>query len=72
MVQKKRKKTPSNKVFVTLPRGARELFDQLVSREFYGSRNADVARYLIISRLDDLVEKGRLHEPPPANPPRQD
>lgn len=56
----------SKKIFVTLPQGARALFDQLVKRRLYGDKNADVARHLIIRALDDLVEKKRLIEPPPA------
>jgi hypothetical protein len=60
----------SNKVFVNLPPGARALFDQLVERKFYGDKNGEVAKYLIVSALDALVEKGRLIEPPPsANSP---
>ncbi len=54
----------NNKIFVTLPKGARALFDQLVERQLYGMTNAEVARHLIISRLDELVEKKRLAEPP--------
>jgi type VI protein secretion system component VasF len=55
--------TPSpRKIFVTLPEGARRLFDQLVSRKFYGEKDAEVARYLVIAKLDELVEKGRLVE----------
>ena len=59
------KERKNNKIFVTLPSGARELFDQLVERKFYGATNAEVARHLIIARLDELVEKKRLTEPPP-------
>jgi hypothetical protein len=60
---------PSNKIFVTLPKGARALFDQLVDRKFYGAGNSEVARHLIITRLDELVEKGRLIEDPPTASP---
>jgi hypothetical protein len=65
MADEKTKKKPPNKIFVTLPDGARQLFDQLVSRKFYGTGNSEVARHLIIVRLDELVEAGRLTEPPP-------
>ncbi len=50
------------RIYVTLPAGARRLFDQLVARKFYGDKHAEVARHLIIVALDELVEKGRLSE----------
>jgi hypothetical protein len=50
----------SNKVFVTLPQGARNLFNKLVDSKFYGSTSSEVARYLITSKLDDLIKEGRL------------
>ena len=53
------------KIFVTLPSGARRLFDQLVSRKFYGEKDAEVARHLVIMKLDELVEKKRLEDVPP-------
>jgi hypothetical protein len=58
------KEKPPKKLFVTLPKGARALFDQLVARKLYGDKDAEVARYLIISGLDELVERKRLVEPP--------
>jgi hypothetical protein len=51
------------RIYVTLPAGARRLFDQLVARAFYGDKHAEVARHLIIEKLDELLEKGRLKEP---------
>ena len=65
MAEEEDEKTGSSKVFVTLPRGARDLFDQLVDREIYGSKNSEVARHIIINKLDELVERGRLVEVPP-------
>ena len=59
------KPPPKKKIFVTLPAGARRLFDQLVNRKFYGDKDAEVARHLVIMKLDELVEKGRLTEVPP-------
>jgi len=50
------------RIYVTLPAGARRLFDQLVARKLYGDKHAEVARHLIIVSLDELVEKGRLIE----------
>lgn len=55
--------TGSKKVFVTLPAGARALLDQLVERQFYGDKHSEVVRHLVIEKLDQLVEKGRLKEP---------
>jgi hypothetical protein len=56
-----------NKVFVTLPAGARNLFNKLVESKFYGSTSSEVARFLITAKLDDLIEKGRLTPDPPNN-----
>jgi type VI protein secretion system component VasF len=53
------------RIYVTLPAGARKLFDQLVARKLYGDKDAEVARYLVIAKLDELVEKGRLVESDP-------
>lgn len=50
------------RIYVTLPAGARRLFDQLVARKLYGDKDAEVARFLVIAKLDELVEKGRLVE----------
>ena len=43
--------------------GADDLLAELVKRKLYGESHSEVARYLIISALDDLVQKGRLKEP---------
>ena len=53
------------RIYVTLPAGARSLFDQLVARKLYGDKHAEVARHLLIAKLDELVEKKRLIEPEP-------
>jgi hypothetical protein len=50
------------RIYVTLPAGVRGLFDQLVARKFYGDKHAEVARHLIIEKLDELVQRGRLKE----------
>lgn len=55
-------KSEPSRIYVTLPAGARRLFDQLVARRLYGDKDAEVARHLIIVALDELVEKGRLSE----------
>jgi hypothetical protein len=51
-----------SRIYVTLPAGARRLFDQLVARKLYGDKDAEVARHLIIVALDELVQRGRLTE----------
>jgi hypothetical protein len=38
------------------------LLDQLVSRSLFGESRSEVARYLIIAAIDELVGKGRLSE----------
>jgi hypothetical protein len=50
----------SNKVYVTLPTGMRKIFDKLVESKIYGEGASEVGRYLIISRLDDLIKDGRF------------
>jgi hypothetical protein len=60
--KQKKPKRPSNKVFITLPEGARKLFNQLVDNKFYGSTTSEVGRQLIIMKLDDLIDKGRLKD----------
>lgn len=57
------------RIYVTLPAGARRLFDQLVARKLYGDKDAEVARYLVIAKLDELVEKKRLIEPSEGHHP---
>lgn len=57
-----RPRTTSERVQVTLPKGALALLDQLVSRGLYGESRSEVARHLIIAAIDDLVGKGRLVE----------
>jgi hypothetical protein len=57
-------KPDSRKIQVTLPDGARALFNQLVARKLFGDGNSDVARYLIMKGLDALVDGGRLIDRP--------
>jgi hypothetical protein len=59
-------KLDTRKIQVTLPDGARTLFNQLVARKLYGDGNSDVARYLIMKGLDELVNGGRLIDAPVA------
>ncbi len=60
MVDAKPDEKGASKIYVTLPEGARALFDQLVAQKIYGSDGGSVARHLIIQKIDDLIEKGRL------------
>jgi hypothetical protein len=59
-------KPDTRKIQVTLPDGARALFNQLVARKLYGDGNSDVARYLIMKGLDELVDNRRLIDAPIA------
>lgn len=61
--QQRAERAEPPRIYVTLPAGARRLFDQLVARQLYGDKHAEVARHLIIVALDDMVTKGRLTEP---------
>ena len=66
-------KPDSRQIFVTLPAGARALFNQLVARKLYGEENSAVARHLIMIGLDNLVEQRRLIDAPlAANSPSTD
>jgi hypothetical protein len=47
---------------VTLSQGALALVDELVARKLYGESRAEVARHLVVTSLDALVEKGRLDD----------
>jgi hypothetical protein len=57
-------KKNSRQIFVTLPDGARALFNQLVARKLYGEEKSAVARHLIMIGLDRLVEQNRLIDLP--------
>jgi Arc/MetJ-type ribon-helix-helix transcriptional regulator len=57
-----RPKSSAHKFSITLPMGADDLLAELVKRKLYGESHSEVARYLIISALDELVQKGRLKE----------
>jgi hypothetical protein len=63
-------KPDSRQIFVTLPKGARALFNQLVERKLYGEDNSSVGRHLIMIGLDRLVEQNRLIDLP--NPSTDD
>jgi hypothetical protein len=66
-------KPDTRKIQVTLPDGARALFNQLVARKLYGDGNSDGARYLILKGLDELVDAKRLIDAPlAANIPSTD
>lgn len=58
-----RPKTNSHKFSITLPKGADALLGDLVRRKLFGESHSEVARYLIINALDELIQKGRLKEP---------
>jgi hypothetical protein len=53
----------SPRVTVTLPPGARALLNKLVEEGIYGSDTAQIARFLLIQKLDELVKEGRMKPP---------
>ena len=64
MAKSTKSKPDSRQIFVTLPKGARTLFNQLVERKLYGEDNSSVGRHLIMIGLDRLVEQNRLIDLP--------
>ena len=48
MAKEPKSKPDSRQIFVTLPKGARALFNQLVDRKLYGEDNSSVGRHLIM------------------------
>ena len=57
-----RPKSQTSRIPVTLSQGALALVDELVARKLYGESRAEVARHLVVTSLDALVEKGRLDD----------
>jgi hypothetical protein len=66
MATEPKPKSDSRQIYVTLPKGARALFNQLVQRGLYGEDNSSVGRHLIMIGLDRLVEQSRLIDLPAA------
>jgi Arc/MetJ-type ribon-helix-helix transcriptional regulator len=55
---KTREPADTEQFSVTLPRKALDMVQDLVGTGLYGASRAEVARALILQRLEDLVAKG--------------
>lgn len=55
---------PTKKVEPTLPANAYARLEALVEIGIYGSNPTEVARYLILRELDELLRQGVLKNPP--------
>jgi hypothetical protein len=44
----------------SLPDGAMALLEELVARKEVGSSRAETIRYLVVTGLQDLVDRGRI------------
>jgi hypothetical protein len=62
----------TGKVEPTLPLTVVRCLETLVAMGLFGSSKAEVARYLIMRGVDDLVRAGTLRLPLPDTPPRDD
>ena len=60
---KNEEESGSSKIYMVLPSGARALLDQLAAEQIYGPDSTAVARFLLIQKLDELVERGRVKLP---------
>jgi hypothetical protein len=59
-VPKKISPESNGKLHFTLPKGARELLDQLVETQEVGGSHAEVVRYLIQTQLQTMLKEGTL------------
>jgi hypothetical protein len=50
----------NGKLHFTLPKGARELLDQLVETQEVGGSHAEVVRYLIETQLQIMLKEGLI------------
>lgn len=55
-----RKPKATNQISVTLPIVALEMVEELQAVGLYGTTRAEVARTLILARLEDVIAKGIL------------
>ena len=62
MPRKKSDKT-NDKLWFTLPSGARELLDQLVDLQEVGGSHSEVIRYLVETQLQEFSDKKRIARP---------
>jgi Arc/MetJ-type ribon-helix-helix transcriptional regulator len=57
---KKISQTSNEKLHFTLPKGARELLDQLVETQEVGGSHAEVIRYLVETQLQVMRKEGTI------------
>ena len=50
----------NGKLHFTLPKGARELLDQLVETQEVGGSHAEVVRYLVQTQLQVMLREGTI------------
>ena len=50
----------NDKLWFTLPSGARELLDQLVDLQEVGGSHSEVIRYLVETQLQEFQDKKRI------------
>jgi hypothetical protein len=50
----------NGKLHFTLPKGARELLDQLVETQEVGGSHAEVVRYLVETQLQIMLKEGLI------------
>jgi hypothetical protein len=59
-VSRPRNQSPTHKVEPVLPAGAYVCLKTLAALAYYGSTPSEVARYLILRSLDDLIRAGAI------------
>ena len=57
---RKKSESSNDKLWFTLPPGARELLDQLVDLQEVGGSHSEVVRYLVENQLQEFRDKGRI------------
>jgi hypothetical protein len=60
---RKKSDNTNDKLWFTLPTGARELLDELVRLQEVGGSHSEVVRYLVETQLQEFRDKGRIKRP---------
>jgi len=60
----------NDKLWFTLPSGAKELLDKLVDLQEAGGSHSEVVRYLVETQLQEFMDKGRIERPARKGRPR--
>lgn len=61
-----------DKLSVTLPKGARNLLDQLVALGIHGDSHSEVIRFLVQTQLRVILNEGHIKLPPDGNNQEQE